>query len=126
MLTGKTVMMVAGLGVLAALLVGAGFAFTAANTVPASKAGEGAGTITGYNVASVHYVLNTTDPTKVDTVTFTLDSAPVAGSTIKVRLDTAGTTWYTCTNTTVNVTCTTTTPAATATAASQLQVVVAQ
>lgn len=126
MSSNKTVWMVAGFSVLAALIVGAGFAFTAANTVPASKAGEGAGTITGYNVASVHYVLNTTDPTKVDSVTFTLDSEPVAGSAIKIRLDSTGSTWYTCTNTGVNVSCTTTAPAATATAANQLQVVVAQ
>lgn len=126
MLSGKTVWMVAGMAMGAAILVGAGFAFTAANTVPATKGGEGSGTITGYSVASVHYVLNTTDPTKVDSATFNLDTAPVAGSTIKIRLDSAGSTWYTCTNVVLAVTCNTTSPAATATAANQLQVVVAQ
>ena len=126
MSSGKQVWMVAGFSVLAALIVGAGFAFTAANTVPASKAGEGVGTITGYNIASVHYVLNNADATKVDSTTFTLDSEPVAGSTINVRLDSTGSTWYTCANSGVNVTCNTTSPAATATAANQLQVVVAQ
>ena len=126
MLSGKTVWMLAGACLAAAIIVGAGFAFTAANTVPASKGGEGAGTITGFSVASVHYVLNATDPTKVDSATFNLDTAPASGSTIKIRLDSTGSTWYTCTNVALAVTCNTTSPAATATAANQLQVVVAQ
>jgi len=126
MLSGKTLWMIAGASVAVAILAGAGFAFTAANTVPVTKGGEGTGTITGYNVASVHYTLNTADPTKVDSAAFALDVAPVAGSTIKIRLETASANWYPCTFTGVNVTCITTSPAASATTANQLQVVVAQ
>lgn len=125
-MTTKRIWTVLGVGVVAAVLVGVGLTYTAANTVPDSKAGDGQGTITGYNVASVHYVLNTTDPSKVDSVTFSLDSAPVAGSKIQVRVESTGSTWYTCTNTGVNVTCITTTPQATAATANQLRVVVAQ
>ena len=100
----------------------AGFAFTAANTVPNNKAGDGSGTVTGYVVSSVHYGLNATDPAKADSVTFTLDSTPVAGSTLKTKV---GATWYTCTNVTTAVTCATTSPQATVAPITSLQVVVA-
>ena len=80
-----------------ALVMTATYAFTAANTVEASKAGDGAGAVTGYNVTGVHYTLNATDPGVVDSVSFNLDSAPVAGSTIRARLNPTGP-WYTCTN----------------------------
>jgi hypothetical protein len=83
-------------------------AYAAANTVPASKAGDGSGAISGYTVSAIHYVLNGTTPSTIDSVTFTLNSAPVAGSTIKIKLVAAGSTWYTCTNVTTAVTCTTT------------------
>ncbi len=79
-------------------------AYAAANTVPASKAGDGSGAITGYTVSAIHYVLNGTNPSTIDTVTFTLDSAPVAGSLIRIKLFVAGP-WYTCTNTGASVTC---------------------
>jgi len=118
----------AGLAVslVAAILVGVGLTFPASNTVPDTKVGDGQGTITGYNVASVHYVLNTADRSKVDSVTFTLDSVPVAGSTIQVRVESGGSTWYTCTNSGASVTCATTSPQASASAANELRVVVAQ
>src|SRR5438270_6416057 len=83
----------------------AGFAFTASNTVPDTKAGDGTGTVTGYVVSSVHYGLNSTDPTKADSVTFSLDSTPKSGSTIKTKV---GGVWYSCTNTAAAVTCDTT------------------
>ena len=126
MLSGKTVWLLAGAGMAAVIIVGAGFAFTAANTVPATKGGEGTGSITGYNVASVHYTLNMADPTKVDSATFALDAAPIAGSTVRIRLETSSANWYSCAFVGVNVTCATTSPAASATTANQLQVVVAQ
>jgi hypothetical protein len=100
----------------------AGFAFTASNTVPASKAGDGTGAVTGYVVSSVHYGLNASDPTKADSITFDLDSTPVAGSTIKTKV---GGNWYTCTNSAVAVTCPTTSPQATVQPITTLQVVVA-
>ena len=102
------------------------YAFTAANTVPTSKAGVGSAVISGYTVSAVHYNLNSTDPAKIDSTTFTLDTAPAVGSTTRVRLDSTGTTWYNCTFVGANVTCVTTTPAATVAAADQLEIVVAQ
>ena len=91
--------------VLAGAIGVAGFAFTASNTVPNTKAGDGTGTVTGYVLSSVHYAVDTTDPSTFNAVTFTLNSTPAANSTIKVKL--AGT-WYDCTNTAAAVSCTTT------------------
>ena len=102
------------------------YAYTAANTVPASKAGDGSGAITGYTASSVHYNLNATNPQNIDSVTFTLNSAPVAGSTVKIKLVAAGSTWYSCTMSgtpAVNASCTTT--GATVATADQLTVVAA-
>lgn len=112
------------LGLTAALLAGT-YAMTAANTVPASQAGDGAGAVSGFVLSSVHYNLNATNPGDVDSVTFTLDSAPPAGSTLKAQLDPAGS-WYSCTNVGTAVTCDTTAPQATVLAATQLRVVIAQ
>ncbi|MDQ1496365.1 MAG: hypothetical protein QOG69_2848 [Actinomycetota bacterium] len=111
-----------GSAILAGILGLAGFAFTASNTVPASKAGDGTGAVTGYVVSSVHYGLNATDPTKADTVTFDLDSTPIAGSTIKTKV---GGNWYTCTNVVAAISCPTTSPQATVAPITTLQVVVA-
>lgn len=100
------------------------YAFAAANTVPASSAGDGTGAISGYTVSAIHYVLNATNPGNIDSVTFTLSAAPVSGGTVKITLD--GTNWYNCTNVTTAVTCVTTTPQQTVTSATNLRVVVAQ
>ena len=90
--------------VLSGAIVAGTYAFTAANTVPDTKAGDGEGTITGYVLSTVHYNLDATDPSLIDEVTFTLDSVPVAGSTIRSQLAPAGS-WYTCTNVAAAVTC---------------------
>jgi hypothetical protein len=108
----------------ACALVAGTYAFTAANTVPASRAGDGSGAVSGYVVSTVHYQLNGTNPGNIDAVTFTLDSAPVAGSTITAQLTPAGS-WYSCSNAGANVTCATTAPQATVVAATALRVVVA-
>lgn len=99
------------------------YAYAATNTVPGSTAGAGSGAISGYTVSNVAYTLNTTTPTNLDQVAFSI--APVATSTVKVQLAPAGS-WYNCTNTAGNVTCNTTSPQATAAAATQLTVVAAQ
>lgn len=117
---------IGGAAVLAAVLVSGVFAFTASNTVPASQAGEGQGTITGYVLSSVHYTLNAADPTKVDAVAFTLDSTPPVNSTLKAKLIATGSTWYTCTNVGAAVTCATTSPQATVAPSTELKVVIAQ
>ena len=86
------------------IMATAAYTFTAANTVEVSNAGEGAEVISGYDVTTVHYILNAV-PTTIDSVTFTLDSAPASTSTIKIKLVAGDTSWYSCTNVTTAVTC---------------------
>ena len=57
----------------------AGSALTAANTVPRSNAGQGAGGISGYTISSSVYTLDTNDPRTISTVTFTLNAAQPSG-----------------------------------------------
>jgi hypothetical protein len=120
--TGSRIGRFATVLVVSGAIVAGTYAFTAANTVPDTKAGDGQGTVTGYVLSSVHYNLNATNPANIDSVTFTLDSTPVAGSTLRAQLAPAGT-WYTCTNAGTAVTCTT--PAATVLAATNLRVIIA-
>jgi hypothetical protein len=103
------------------------YGFAAANTVVTSAAGDGQNTVSGYQITNVKYNLDAVDPGKIATVTFTLDTAPKAGSTIKIKLVDTGTDWFACTNATTTVTCTTSTgpnPATVATA-NKLRVVIA-
>ena len=104
------------------ILTTAAYALAGANIVPVSKAGDGSGVISGYTVSAIHYILNAV-PTTIDSVTFTLDTAPVSGSTMKIKLVSAGSTWYSCTNVTTSVSCVTT--GASVTSANELRVVVA-
>ena len=84
----------------------AAYAFAAANTVPATKAGAGSGAVSGYTVSAIVYNLNATDPSDLDSVDFTLSAA---ASTVKIKLVAAGSTWYDCTVVTGNnFTCDTT------------------
>jgi hypothetical protein len=108
----------------AAVALGAGvFAYAASNTVPNTAAGAGSGTISGYTISNVAYGLNSTTPTNLDSVTFTI--SPVTATTVKAQLASAGT-WYSCSNTAGSVTCNTTSPQATVAAATQLTVVATQ
>jgi hypothetical protein len=107
-----------------AVAIGAGaFAYAATNTVPGSNAGSGSGAISGYTISNVAYTLNSTTPTNLDQVAFSI--SPTTTSTLKVQLAAAGS-WYSCTNAAGSVTCNTTSPQATAAAATQLTVVAAQ
>jgi hypothetical protein len=81
-------------GVLAVAVSAAAYGFTATNTVPTSYAGDGSGTISGYTVSAIAYTLNTTDPTKVDKVAFTLSSA---ATSVKVKAVASGSTYQDCT-----------------------------
>jgi archaellin len=105
---------------LAAVLLAAGtYAFTASNTVPATNAGAGSQTISGYAVSNVAYTLNS-DPTKIDAVGFDLDKA---AGTVKIQLVTAGS-WYSCTNGAgFSWSCATTSPQASVAPANNLTVV---
>ncbi len=81
--------------ILAAVCVAAGvYAFTASNTVPGSNAGAGSGTISGYTVSNIAYTLNSTTPTNMDAVAFTLSAA---AGTVKAQVVNGGA-WYSCTN----------------------------
>lgn len=85
-----------------ALATGA-YAFTATNTVPASTAGSGNGTISGYTVSAIAYQLNATTPTDVDSVTFTLSANATSA---KAKIVSGSTTYTACTIAGgVNVTC---------------------
>jgi hypothetical protein len=72
------------------------FAFTAANIVPGSKAGDGAGGITGYTVSSIEYQLDAGDASLIDSVSFTLDDT--AGN-VQAKVLSGSTTYTACTNT---------------------------
>ncbi len=106
------------------IFASAAFAFAAANTVPATAAGDGAGAISGYTVSNIQYVLNAGTPSNIDMVTFTLDSA---ATTVKIKLVAAGGTYYSCTNPSgMNWECVTTAPQATVLPADELRVIAAR
>jgi hypothetical protein len=69
------------------VLAGSAYAFAAANTIAKSNAGYLASGVSGYAVAGIVYDLNTTTPTQLDKIIFTLapiapnDAAPV---TVKI------------------------------------------
>lgn len=117
--SGRRLAALAAVGAVAIATVG----FAASNTVPASHAGDGSAAISGYTITNVKYNLNGTNPSNIDSVGFTVNSAPPAGSTMKVKLVAAGSTWYDCTNAGTAVSCPT--AGATVAAADQLQVVIA-
>jgi hypothetical protein len=113
--------------VLIMIFASSAYAFAAANAVPETGAGDGANTISGYNVTNVTYVLNAVNPANLDTVSF--DLGPTAGAgpatTVKVQLVTGGT-WFNCTlSVSPNWDCNTA-GAVTALAANNLHVVAAQ
>ncbi len=81
------------------LLVGAIYGFAASNTVPASKAGDGEGGVSGYTVTNVKYNLGT-DPSTISSVEFDLDAA---ATTVKIQLDDdEDSDWYNCSVSTTN------------------------
>jgi hypothetical protein len=102
------------------------YGFAAANTVPVSGAGDGAGTITGYTVSAVKYALNATTPSNIDSVSFTLTPGGTAGAptTVKAKLVSSSTTYSACTLAGTTWTCNVT--GVTATAADELRVIAAQ
>ena len=60
----------------------------------AGAAGQGSGTISGYNVTNIHYTLDTNDPSKITGVTFSL--APNTATTVKAKI-TGMAGWAVCT-----------------------------
>ena len=83
----KSRLLLAGVAVAAAGV--ATSAFTAANTVPASVAGYGQGTVSGAVVTDIHYVTNPGDGTVVDSVEFT-STTDLTGKDVTLTLKTTG------------------------------------
>jgi hypothetical protein len=117
--------------VAAVAVAGGACAFTAANTVPASNAGAGSGTVSGFTGSNLHYGLNTTTPGNVDSPSFTVSpTIPSTGSgkvTVQAALATGGPSAYQCTTKAAcdTVTCPTTGPQLTADRLSSVTVVAA-
>jgi hypothetical protein len=121
------------IGVVAALVVGSGvYVFTASNTVPLTTAGSGAGAVSGYVVTALHYVLDSSTPTDIDSLTFTISpavpSTGVGKVSISTTLSAGGPTAYTCTTDVAGttVTCTTTSPQLSAALLTGVSVIAAQ
>jgi hypothetical protein len=94
---------IAAIIVIALILSVTTYAFAAANSVPTTSAGDGAGAISGYTITNIAYGLYATDNSKIGTVTFTI--TPAAASTVKITLTSGSTTYITCTNTAGSVSC---------------------
>ena len=114
------------------VIAGGAYAFTAANTVPATNVGAGSGTVSGYTVSNIHYSLDGTNPTNIDSLTFSVSPViPNTGSgkvSVQAALTSGGPNTYSCTTNTAGdtVTCATTSPQLTAATLSSLTVVAAQ
>jgi hypothetical protein len=122
-----------GAALVAAGAIGGGaYAFTASNTVPTTNVGAGSGTVSGFAVSNLHYGLNATTPSNIDSLTFNV--SPVIPSTssgkvdVQATLTAGGPNTYSCTTNTTGdtVTCTTTSPQLSASTLSSVTVVAAQ
>ncbi|MBS1250444.1 MAG: hypothetical protein MAG431_02038 [Chloroflexi bacterium] len=74
------------------------YGFAAANTVEDGGAGDGTGTISGYEITGITYTLDGTDPSKVASVQF--DVASTSGNasdptSVSITVD-DGTNWVSC------------------------------
>ncbi len=73
---------------LVAVIAAATYAFAAANTVPASYAGDGSGAISGFVISNIHYTLNAANPAgDITNVTFTVAPAVPAGGAVYVQFN---------------------------------------
>ena len=125
MLNHKT-LAVGAVVIVAFSVMGVVLASTASTNVPGSPTGEGQGAISGFDISTVHYELNRFDPSKIDAVTFTLDSKPPAGATIRIKVGSATATWYSCKAAAKVASCQTLSPPALVDLANELRVIVAQ
>lgn len=109
------------------LLSLAAYGFAASNTVPATAAGDGQGTISGYTVSSISYTLNATTPSTIDSVSFSISptSGGSAPATVKAKLVSGSSTWFSCSNTS-GTTWSCTLTGITASAADELRIIAAQ
>lgn len=119
-ITPRRLLSVGLLGIVAVLTTG----YAGANSVPASKAGDGSAGISGYTVTNIHYTLDSGVPTTVTGLTFTLTPPLASGGAARVSVDN-GATWLAagaCSGT-ATITCSFT---ASVTSLSTLRVVAAQ
>ena len=84
------------IGVAAAAMATGAYAYTDANTVEESRAGDGNNTITGYDVTDVEYDLDAGDPSQLDLVRFTLDEP---ARSVRAKVESGSTDYSTCTET---------------------------
>ncbi len=89
------------LTMLLALLAVLAYGFAAQNTVGATYAGDGTGSVSGYHVA-VGFTLDNSDPTKISAVTLALSDGTNAltAGTVKMQLqysDGSTSSWVDCT-----------------------------
>ena len=105
--------------VVALILATSAYAFAAANTVPGTVAGEGAGAVSGYTVSAIAYTLGAT-PSNIASVAFTLSGPATA---VQASLTGSSGPFYTCTGGPTNWTCATTAPQATVTNATSLDII---
>jgi hypothetical protein len=87
---------------LALILAAAVYGFAASNTVPDSYAGDGTGTIGGYEICNLVYsIYGDSDPTDIDNIAFDLHvdgagcASPVNASTVILSF-TGGAPWIDC------------------------------
>src|SRR3712207_1091882 len=80
-------------------LSGGTYAFTASNTVAASRAGDGNAAITGYSVSNVTYTRSATDPTLLSSYSFDLDAV---ATEVHAKPVTAQAAYDACSNTSGN------------------------
>ncbi len=85
------------LGLLLVILATAGFGFAASNSVPESRAGDGEGVISGFTITNISYSVNTTDPSMLSEVSFTVNGGTVVPGDVWVTLVDGSTTWDDCT-----------------------------
>ncbi len=128
MFNNKRASLIRLLGVLVLLFVlaTATYAFAAANTVPASNAGDGSGTISGFTISSIHYTLNAASPSgDVSSLSFKLSPVVPSGGTVYVKFNVGSA--VACTLNVAGDTATCTPPAgASPSAITSLQVIAAQ
>jgi hypothetical protein len=69
------------------VLAGSAYAFAAANVVQDSAGGYAEKTVSGYTMTGLKYNLNATDPTLVDTITFSISptSGAVVAAIVKIQ-----------------------------------------
>lgn len=96
-------LIVGALGLVAAATLG----FAATNTVSGSYAGDGVGSVSGYNVTNLHYNLDGANPNMTTSITFNINPVLTGTSTKRISFDN-GASWIPAINCSGNnpVTCT--------------------